>query len=193
MPGFTVLGGGPNFVDTGQGASDRLASWGAWGADPSPMVTPETSNILRQDDNYGTIPLGQGGCGTWSPILDGSSNGATSGGDNPFYLNINPPVEGTLTDDGGVVISDFVGFPDSDAGLPAGGFFSNGGEIDIAALAVPPDPLAEPIFFIDFQTNASGLIAVGGADLPLTSGPVGSGILWNNGGDIGVQGVLSIS
>lgn len=87
MPGFQVLGNQSAFQDTGQGASDRLASFGAWTADPAVMIAPETSNILRQDDNGGVIPLGQGGCGSWAPILDGSSNGATSGGDNPFFVN----------------------------------------------------------------------------------------------------------
>lgn len=87
MPGFFVGGGSPCFQDTGQGASDRLASWLAWGADPSPMVESLASNILRQDDNGGTVPLGQGGAGSWAPVLDGSSNGATSGGDNPFFVN----------------------------------------------------------------------------------------------------------
>lgn len=87
MPGFSVAGGGPAYQDTGQGASDRLASWSAFTADPSPMIEPLTSNILRQGDNEGTIPLGQGGCPSWSPILDGSSNGATSGGDNPILVD----------------------------------------------------------------------------------------------------------
>ena len=49
--------------------------------------------ILRQQDNgvltHDTpVPLGQGGCGSWAPILDGSSNGATSGGDDAFFLNV---------------------------------------------------------------------------------------------------------
>jgi hypothetical protein len=87
MPGFTVGGGGACWQDTGQGASDRLASWDGFTADPSPMVEPATSIILRQDDNGGVTPLGQGGCGSWAPILDGSSNGATSGGDEPIFIN----------------------------------------------------------------------------------------------------------
>lgn len=192
MPGFTVGGGGPAYVDSSQGASDRLASWLGFTADASPMITPETTLLLRQDDNGGVIPLGQGGCGSWAPILDGSSNGATSGGDNPFYLN-GPVTNGALTDNGGVVVSDFDEFSSSDDGLPDGAFFSNGGEIDIAALSVLPNPSAPPILFSSYENNASGLISLGGADLPLTSGPLNSGILWNNGGGVGIQGVLSIS
>lgn len=87
MPGFQVGGGGPCYQDTGQGASDRLASWDGFNGDPNPMITPATSNILRQDDNGGTIPLGQGGCGSWAPVLDGSSTGSTTGGDEPFFIN----------------------------------------------------------------------------------------------------------
>lgn len=87
MPGFQVLGNGPAYMDSGQGASDRLASWDAFNADPSPMITPETTIILRQDDNGGVTPLGQGGCGSWAPILDDSGNGATSGGSEPIYVN----------------------------------------------------------------------------------------------------------
>lgn len=87
MPGFSVAQGSAVFQDTGQGASDRLASWGAWVADPSPMITPETTNILRQDDNYGEIPLGQGGCGSWAPILGDAATGATSGGNDPVLIN----------------------------------------------------------------------------------------------------------
>jgi hypothetical protein len=91
MPGFFVAQGRPGFVDTGQGASGRIASWGAWTADPNPLAGPEQTRILREDDNGAlmggpTVPLGQGGCGQWGVILDGSSNGATSGGDNPFVL-----------------------------------------------------------------------------------------------------------
>lgn len=87
MPGFVVGGGGPAFMDSGQGASDRLASWLGFTIDPSPMVTSGTTNILRQDDNYGEIPLGQGGCGSWAPILGDAATGATSGGNDPVLIN----------------------------------------------------------------------------------------------------------
>lgn len=63
-----------NFQDMGQGASGRIASWQAWTADPSPMVTPQTTVLVRDD--------------SFEPILDGSSNGATSGGDNAFLTNV---------------------------------------------------------------------------------------------------------
>jgi hypothetical protein len=92
MPGFSVAGNfQAAFQDTGQGASGRIASWMAWGADPNPLPGPEVTNILREDDNGAGIPgqtpvpLGQGGCGGWAPMLDGFSNGATSGGDNCFF------------------------------------------------------------------------------------------------------------
>ena len=93
MNGFTVSPNNvPAFVDTSMGASGRIASWMAWTADPSPLQGPEATVIMREDDNGagsgGTpVPLGQGGCGQWGAILDGSSNGATSGGDNCFFLD----------------------------------------------------------------------------------------------------------
>lgn len=62
------------FQDMGQGASGRLASWQAWTADPSPATAPQTTNILRDDQ--------------FEPILDGSSTGATSGGDNAFLQDV---------------------------------------------------------------------------------------------------------
>lgn len=92
MPSFTFppSENSPVFVDTGMGAAGRIASWSAWVADPSPLQGPEKTRIWRMDDNMGIgvrVPLGQGGCGSWSPILDGFSNGATSGGDNAFYVD----------------------------------------------------------------------------------------------------------
>lgn len=93
MAGFSVVQSPARYVDTGQGAAGRLASWTAWTADPSPLIGPETTRIIRMDDNGvlvgpPVVPFGNGGCGTWGPILDGSSNGATSGGDNCFYNDI---------------------------------------------------------------------------------------------------------
>lgn len=93
------------FVDTGQGASGRLASWGAWTADPAPLNGGGSTIIMREDNNGALqdgvtpLPLGMGGVGQWGPILDGFSNGATSGGDNPFLLV--PPAQPDLTDDFG--------------------------------------------------------------------------------------------
>lgn len=84
----------PAYVDTGQGASDRLASWQAWTADPNPLPAPAHTIILRVDDNGASsgaakpLPLGTGGCGKWNPLLDGSSNGATTGGDNAFFQDV---------------------------------------------------------------------------------------------------------
>lgn len=100
MPGFSFPPDDnqkARFQDTGQGASGRIASWEAWGADPSPLIAPATTNIWRSDNNYGVTPLGQGGVGDWAPFLDGFSNGATSGGDNCFFTT-EPPVV-TPTDD----------------------------------------------------------------------------------------------
>lgn len=82
------------YQDTGQGASGRIASWMAWGADPQPLIVAEGTNILRTDDNMGIglrVPLGQGGCGEWRPVLQGvtspTGSGAISGGDGCFFVN----------------------------------------------------------------------------------------------------------
>lgn len=98
MGGFSVSQGRPVFVDTGQGASGRIASWAAWTADPTPLVGPEDTRLIRTDDNGvlagdPPLPLGTGGVGTWQPILDGASNnvsgdGAISGGQGCFYNDI---------------------------------------------------------------------------------------------------------
>lgn len=109
MAGFSVVQSPSRWVDTGQGATGRIASWMAWTADPSPLIGPETTRLIRMDDNGvltgdTPVPLGTGGCGTWAPILDGSSNGATSGGDNAFLGEI--PVQEPLVDDFGTRITD---------------------------------------------------------------------------------------
>lgn len=81
----TTTGGFPlsnnvvsDFQDMGQGASGRIASWQAWTADPNPMLTPDTTIILRDDD--------------FRPMLDGSSQGqnggAQTGGDNAFLQDV---------------------------------------------------------------------------------------------------------
>ena len=103
------------------------------------------------------------------------------------------PISGTLINNGGVVVSMSLLFPESDAGLAPGMFFSNGGEIDIAVLATTPDPSAPPVFYNTYANDPAGLIALGGANLPLVSGAPNSGQLWNDGGGIGAQGVLSVS
>lgn len=64
----------PLFQDAGQGASDRLASWQAWSADPSPLLAAQATVIMR-DENF-------------RPMLDGSSTGATTGGDNAFLQDV---------------------------------------------------------------------------------------------------------
>lgn len=110
MGGFSVVQSPPRFVDTGQGASGRLASWMAWVSDPNPLMGPESTIILRTEDNGAAsgdpnpLPLGTGGCGTWSAVLDGFSNGATSGGDNCFIINF--PISIPLVDDFGTQIED---------------------------------------------------------------------------------------
>lgn len=94
------------YQDTGQGASGRILSWEAWTEDKSIPATALTQSLhtlqnaeqtilWRTSDNIGIgippnvtrLPLGQGGVGSWTPVLQGDSNGATSGGDHAFFLS----------------------------------------------------------------------------------------------------------
>lgn len=100
MAGFTIPPSPPAYQDSGQGASDRIASWMAWTADPNPLPAPCQTVIIREDNNGAMVPggaapeggpplpVGTGGCGQWRPMLDGSSTGATSGGDNAFLADV---------------------------------------------------------------------------------------------------------
>jgi hypothetical protein len=67
----------PLYQDTGQGAAGRLASWVAWIADPSPMLASQTTVLIRDDG--------------FDPVLDDTSTGATSGGDQAFTW-LDPPI-----------------------------------------------------------------------------------------------------
>lgn len=85
------------FQDMGQGASSRLASWQAFTADPSPMLAPQTTAIVRGED--------------FTPMLDGISQGpnggAMCGGDNAFLIDS----QTGLLDNFGALITDNFGNP----------------------------------------------------------------------------------
>lgn len=89
MPSFSFPASDntPRFVDTGQGAAGRIASWMAWTTDPTPLAAALDTRLIRTDDNGGVVPLGQGGCGTWKPILT-DTNGAAPGGSDGFYNDV---------------------------------------------------------------------------------------------------------
>jgi hypothetical protein len=86
-----------------------------------------------------------------------------------------------LVNDGGVVTlgAGIMGWPMSPTGLTNGALYSNGGVICVAG-ATTPNPAAPPVFLS--STSASGLLALGGANLPLSLSGVSPGQLWNNAG-----------
>lgn len=84
---------------------------------------------------------------------------------------------GTLVNNGGVINSDYAGFPLNRFGLLPGDFWSNGGEINIVP-GVIPDPGAPFVLFSNMTTL--GLLLLGGKNMTTTSPQPGSGVLWNN-------------
>lgn len=186
MPGFSVVNSPPRYQDTGQGAVGRIASWMAWTADPSPLIGPETTRIIRTDDN-GVLtndiprPLGQGGCGLWQPILDGFSNGATSGGDNCFYNDDGDNAETLLYNNTGLLCTTDTTYPISEDGLSPGDIWSNGGVVSVVP-GVTPNPSALAVYYGDITSLE--LVQLGGGDLPTISPSVGSLQLWNYFGSV---------
>jgi hypothetical protein len=90
-----------------------------------------------------------------------------------------------LVNDGGVVTlgAGIIGWPTSPVGLSAGALYSNGGVVCVAGTTTP-NPAAPPVFLA--TTSASALLALGGANLPISLSGLASGQLWNNGGVVSV-------
>ena len=87
---------------------------------------------------------------------------------------------GGLWNDGGVLaLFPGSGYPTSSIGLAAGAVWNDGLTVAIVP-GITPDPRAPPAYF--YAITASILLALGGGDLPLIPGPVGSEQIWNNGG-----------
>lgn len=70
------------------------------------------------------------------------------------------------------------GYPTSNAGLSAGALWSNGGIVSVAGTTTPS--AGAPVYYGSIY--APTLLALGGANLPLTQPTPGSSQLWNNGG-----------
>ncbi|KAA1013040.1 DUF2612 domain-containing protein [Paraburkholderia panacisoli] len=90
-----------------------------------------------------------------------------------------------LVNDGGVVTlgAGIVGWPTSPSGLSAGALYSNGGVVCVAGTTTP-NPAAPPVYLA--TTSASVLLALGGANLPISLSGLANGQLWNNGGVLSV-------
>lgn len=90
-----------------------------------------------------------------------------------------------LYDDGGLLAltAPPAAYPTSPTGLPVGAVWNNGLSISVIG-PTTPNPAAPPILF--GSITAAALLAIGGADLPL-SDPFRINQLWNNGGLICVS------
>ena len=86
---------------------------------------------------------------------------------------------GGLTNDGGFLLTDDADYPVTDAALPPGSVWNNGGVVTVVS-GVTPNPSAPAVYF--GLISSTDLLALGGGDLPLTSPADGSLQLWNNGG-----------
>jgi hypothetical protein len=107
---------------------------------------------------------------------------------NPFtvaFATVNTNFGSGLSNDGGVAVltSPPGGYPISPIGLTPGEIYSNGGVVCVAG-TTSPSPYATPVYAL--STTAASLLALGGANLPLSNPEIGSGRLWNNGGVVSV-------
>lgn len=95
-----------------------------------------------------------------------------------------------LVNDGGVVTlgAGIFGWPTSPTGLSAGALYSNDGVVCVAGTTTP-NPAAPPVFLA--TTSASALLALGGANLPISNSGIGDGQLWNNGGVVSINSITS--
>ena len=91
--------------------------------------------------------------------------------------DILPPSSAGLGNNNGVLyLTSPSGWPTADLLVPAGGYYSNGGECTIAAGVFTLD-MAVPIVF--GTMSATQLLTLTARGLPQIAPPVGSGILWN--------------
>jgi len=102
-----------------------------------------------------------------------------------FYATIpmyGPPTSGGLINDGGFLMlaGETFGYPDSDAGLPPGSFYSNGLFVSLTPGAKPSPPSTPPLLFPGL--SASGLLTFGPGTIVNSSAVPGSTQLFLNGG-----------
>lgn len=95
-----------------------------------------------------------------------------------FIVQVQGVPSGFLYSTGGALgVLTGAGYPTALGALPAGSLWSNGGLVSIVPPTTPAP--APPVYFPG--VSASALLATGGANLPTSPGPAGSGILWNDG------------
>lgn len=136
------------------------------GPDPYPVMDPRPGFAATEQGNQPPIQ-------TPLEIIEGGGGTVSGAG---------------LGNDGGVLIltsPTTSGYPvDSDT-MPDGGLYLLGGSAVGVHGTTTPNIFAPPLYF-GFIT-ASGLLTVGGANLPLSGGPPGSLQLWNNGGLVSIS------
>lgn len=134
------------------------------GPDPYPVMNPRPGFQATEEGNQPPVqtPLEiiEGGEGTVS--------GVGLGNDGGLLFLTSPSTSG---------------YPTSDAGLPNGGIYSNGGLVSVHGTTTP-NIFAPPIYF-GFIT-ASGLLTLSGSNLPLTQPAMGTLQLWNYGGLVAI-------
>lgn len=84
---------------------------------------------------------------------------------------------------GALQVASAAGYPTSSSGLSAGALWSNGGVVSVAGTTTP-SPTAPAVYFNTI--SAASLLALGGANLPLSNPGIGTSILWNNGGVVSI-------
>ncbi len=126
------------------------------------LIGPDPIPVRDPRPGWQTTQAGFGGVSDILELVDG---------------DILPPVAGGLGNNNGVLyLTNPSGWPTSDLLVPAGGFWSNGGETEIAAGAFSILSAAPLIFG---SISASQLLTYNAGYLRQTAPPVGSGILWN--------------
>lgn len=135
------------------------------------------------------LSLGPGQAFFWATAqgLGTTWQGAVSalsffGANLPIWYWTNGPL---FRNDGGVLaffyLADAAGWPTAPTSLAPGAVWNNG--LTIAVIpGITPSPSAAPILFGNITPQA--LLALGGGNLPTSAPAIGSGILWNNGGQV---------
>lgn len=150
------------------------------------LATPYHWQINAPSVTVSYFELGFGVCGDYFWTVDNTELECRIRQIMPAHTVLTFNYNGGLLSDGGVLIltGPTAGFPTSMSGLPVGAFWSNGGVVSVVPGAVP-DPTAAAVFFNSSST--ASLLALTGANLPVTAPLAGRGQLWNSGGEVWIS------
>lgn len=131
------------------------------------------------------LAIGPGQAYFWStsqnltPVYQGAMTAVSPfGGQLPLWIWEDSTA--SLSNDGGVLVlsgGTATGWPVDNGGLAAGSVWSNGGVCDVVP-GIVPNPAAAPVFFGGI--TSSGLLTIGGGNLPIAQPTAGSLQLWFN-------------